>query len=400
MWDRQRLVRELRTMVAIKSNYYEEQPLLDYLFGWLAARGLHPERHQYRESRITGFAGENLVLRLKGEPGGPRLCLNGHADTVPLCAGWSRDPYGGEVADGLLYGLGAADMKGGVLALLLAVERLLEEKQPFYGEIILTVVSDEEGPYGLGTNALIEDGLLEGVDCALCTEPTAAFAGVSDAPVISPGARGTYIYQADFYGRACHASQPEQGLNAAEQAALFAVAATRAQPSLAGELGHGSLCLLKMAADGGACSAPDFARVTIHRHVNELEDEQSVLAEAERFCQEAGVSCAHKIYLRETPSAGSRAYLPYVVPADNRYLRLLNQAVTEAAGQPPRQIHFASIGDFNYLGTRLNGAPCLIFGPAGGNLHAPDEYVSLSSLEMVTEGVYRFLKLALTPGCP
>lgn len=394
MWSIDQLTTELRALVAISSPYFQEQQVMDYCAAWLQGRGLTVRRHRYHEAAITDFHGENLVVEVEGRPGGPTVCLNGHLDTVPLCAGWSRDPYAGVVEGDRFYGLGAADMKGGCLAMMLATAKLAQAGS-FRGRLLLTLVSDEEGPYGLGCNALIEDGLLDGVDCSLVAEPTAAFAEHGGAPCISLGARGAYIYQADFFGQSAHASQPEKGLNAAEQASRFALAATAVQPQLQGQLGRGSLCLLKMEADGGACSVPDLARVTIHRHVNELEDEALVLAEAEEFCRQAGLSCRWRIGLRPTPSEGSSCYAPYIVAADNPFAQLLDQAARQVSGQPPHYHPLDSIGDFNYLGTRLKGAPALLLGPDGGNLHAADEYVSLSSLQTTTEIIYAFLRGAL-----
>lgn len=389
------LVKQLRPMINIASPYYHEKEIMDYCQSWLEQRGISVFRHQYHEAKLTHFSGENLLAVVEGEPGGPTICLNGHLDTVPLCDGWTRDPYSGVIEGDQFYGLGAVDMKGGCLAAMLIFDSLAHAEQPFYGKLILTLVSDEEGPYGLGCNALIEDGLLAGVECSISTEPTAAFAGYCDVPCISLGARGTYIYQVDFHGQAAHASQPELGLNAAEQASRFAIAATASQPQLKGQLGRGSLCLLKISSDGGSCSVPDFARVTIHRHVNELEDEVQVLSEAVDFCREARISCPYEIYLRKTPSTGSRCYAPYLVGKDDPYAAMLIQAVLNVTGKQPICQPFASIGDFNYLGTRLNGAPCLIMGPAGGNAHGADEYVSLLSLQEVTNCLYEFLCRAL-----
>ena len=395
MWDIEQLRDELRALVRIESPYFHEHDVIEYASHWLERRGFSVQRHSYRDDVVTKFCGENIIVTLEGKPGGPTLCLNGHLDTVPVCDGWTHDPFAGEVEGDRLYGVGAADMKSGCLALMLAVDRLAHEKEPFWGKIILTLVSVEEGPFGLGTNALIEDGLLDGVDCSLVTEPTGAFSGYVDAPVISLGARGNYVYHVDLHGISSHASLPEQGVNAAELAAKFVEAATAKQPDLKGELGCGSLCLLKIHADGGTCSAPDIGHVLVHRHVNELEDEAYVMAEAERFCEEAGLTCRREIYVRKSPSPGSHNFPPYYIKQDNPFAQKLHAAVLAACGKEPAYRYFASIGDFNYLGTRLNGAPCLLLGAAGDNVHGADEYVLLSSLQDLTESVYHFLRLTL-----
>lgn len=393
MFTEEQILALLQSLVAIDSPYYQEQKILDFCAAWLTQRGFTVKRHTYREDKAVGFSGENVLVELNGAPGGPTVCLNGHVDTVPLCAGWTRNPHG-ELEGRRLYGLGAADMKGGVAALLLAIERFARERQDFAGKIILTLVSDEEGPFGLGANALIEEGLLDDVDCSLVTEPSSAFTGHS-GPVIALGARGTFVYNVDFFGASAHASLPEQGLNAVVQAARFIAASEKLVLSPKGALGKGSFCVLKIAGDGGACSVPEFCRVTIHRHVPEGEDEAYVLREAEELCRRAGISCRTEIALRPYPSEGSRSYLPYVVASDNPFALALTQAVREAYGEEPQYDYFASIGDFNYLGTRLNGAPALVFGPDGGNFHQADEYVDIPSVARTTAAVYRFLELTM-----
>jgi succinyl-diaminopimelate desuccinylase len=72
---------------------------------------------------------ENLFARLGS--GGPHLCFAGHTDVVPAgAANWRTDPFGGEVRDGVLYGRGACDVKGGLAAMLWAFARLARERPP------------------------------------------------------------------------------------------------------------------------------------------------------------------------------------------------------------------------------------------------------------------------------
>lgn len=395
MWTIEELSNELRALVQIESPYFHEHRIMEYAVDWFQQRGLPVKRHIYRDDVITGYQGENIIVEIDGEPGGPTICLNGHLDTVPLCNGWTRPPFAGQIEGDRLYGVGAADMKSGCVAMMLAADKLAHSTSPFYGKLLLTLVSVEEGPFGLGTNAIIEDGLLEKIDCTLSAEPSGAFLHQAEAPLICLGARGNYVYHVDFYGTAAHAAHPEEGQSAAEAAAKFIVAATARQPQLQGQLGAGSLCVLEVHADGGACSVPDSAKVVVMRHVNELESREQVLAEAAQFCEQAGVACRYEIYVRKAPSEGCRSFQPYVVPRDNPFAQKLHQAVCESSGKQPCYQYFSSIGDFNFLATRCNGAPCLLYGAAGGNIHAADEWVSLSSLQEVANGIYSFLQKSL-----
>ncbi len=96
-------------------------------------------------------------------------------DTVNLCKGWSKDTYEGLVEGDKIYGLGVLDIKSGCCASMLAIRKFHELHKRFHGKIIVTFVSDEEGPYGLGINALIEEGLLKEVDFSIIAEPSDGF---------------------------------------------------------------------------------------------------------------------------------------------------------------------------------------------------------------------------------
>ena len=94
----------------------------------------------------------NLVLRIEGsDPGAPTLCLMGHVDVVPASAeGWQRDPFGGELVDGEVWGRGAIDMLGITASMAVATKRLLREGWRPRGTLVYLAVADEEalGTYG------------------------------------------------------------------------------------------------------------------------------------------------------------------------------------------------------------------------------------------------------------
>ena len=81
----------------------------------------------------------NLIARLGNNSDGlGPICLTGHVDTVPLGAeSWSRDPFGGEVGDGKIYGRGTTDMKGGVAALTVAALNLSERVLDSCGMVLI-----------------------------------------------------------------------------------------------------------------------------------------------------------------------------------------------------------------------------------------------------------------------
>ena len=113
----------------------------------------------------------NVVGVVRGTGGGRSLLLNGHVDTVTVepRGAWTRDPFGAEVADGLLYGRGASDMKGGLVAALMALGYLRAAGVRLAGDVIVQSVVNEEHA-GNGTLDLVRRGWR--ADAAIVLEPT------------------------------------------------------------------------------------------------------------------------------------------------------------------------------------------------------------------------------------
>ena len=112
----------------------------------------------------------NFLARLGSEGARPHLIFNGHTDTVPAGGGWTHDPCGGEIADGRLYGRGAADMKGGLAAMIMAVEAIVRSGADFSGCLTLAAMMDEEETQD-GTRFAVAHGLRG--DFAIVGEPPA-----------------------------------------------------------------------------------------------------------------------------------------------------------------------------------------------------------------------------------
>jgi acetylornithine deacetylase len=110
-----------------------------------------------------------LVGRLPGSGGGPCLMLNGHIDVVPPgdLNAWTNDPYSRHVQNGMLYGRGSCDMKGGLVAALFAIRALRRVK--LRGDVLLACVAGEEDG-GLGSYALLRRGWR--ADACVIPEPT------------------------------------------------------------------------------------------------------------------------------------------------------------------------------------------------------------------------------------
>lgn len=100
----------------------------------------------------------NLIARLKGDGSAPGLVLQGHVDVVTTAnQEWDRDPFGGELVDGYLWGRGSLDMKGGVVMMLCAFLQAHAEGLTPAGDIVLAIVADEEAGSDFGARFLVEE---------------------------------------------------------------------------------------------------------------------------------------------------------------------------------------------------------------------------------------------------
>jgi len=212
--DRNKIEKLISDLVKIRSPWFEEEEITKFVKEWLEKINLNPWYHKVTEGKITKFKGNNVIAEV-GNDNGPVILLNAHMDTVKICDGWKRDPLGAQVEGNKLYGQGALDMKSGLAAAMIAMEALKKIEHQLKGKVLFTAVVDEEGPYGLGTDALIRDGITDQCDMAIVTEPAAAFAPKDiHNPCLLIGARGRYLYDIRVKGKAAHGSMPYLGVNA------------------------------------------------------------------------------------------------------------------------------------------------------------------------------------------
>ncbi len=169
----------------------------------------------------------NVVARVTGAGPGRRLVLNGHLDTYPIDESlpWTVDPLGGLLRDGRLYGRGAADMKGGIAASMVALAVLARHRAAWRGEAVLTLAGDEESMGRLGTHWLIENVPQASGDAVII--------GDAGSPaVIRFGEKGFLWIEVEATGKPAHGAHVHLGVNAIDRlrAALDALASLRDMP--------------------------------------------------------------------------------------------------------------------------------------------------------------------------
>lgn len=152
---------------------------------------------------------------------GPLLCFAGHTDVVPAgdVSQWSSPPFVPSIRDGYLYGRGAADMKGGLAAMIVAVEQFLQQNPNFNkGRLGFLITSDEEGPFINGTKRVIETLQQRGehIDWCIVGEPSSKKV-LGDT--IKNGRRGSLTGYLTIIGKQGHVAYPHAADNPIHRAA-------------------------------------------------------------------------------------------------------------------------------------------------------------------------------------
>jgi succinyl-diaminopimelate desuccinylase len=157
----------------------------------------------------------NVIGTRRGRSTHPLVHLNGHFDVVPAGAGWTMDPFGGEVRGGRIWGRGSCDMKAGIAAAVFAAEAIRRAGVELNGTVEISGTVDEESGGFAGVAWLAHQKRLsaERTDFAIIPEPLYV-------DRICIGHRGVYWFEVQTNGRIAHGSMPFHGVNAIEHMGL------------------------------------------------------------------------------------------------------------------------------------------------------------------------------------
>lgn len=319
----------------------------------------------------------NLLATLRTGPG-PTVHLNGHYDVVPAGHDWTRDPFGGELAGGWIYGRGAADMKSGLAAQIIAAEAL--RATGFSGTLVHSAVPDEEtvGVRNAGMGWLVEQGLVQ-ADAVIITEPFGPDG-------VGIGHKGAIWGEITLHGRQAHGSSPRLGVNAVEAMARYLATLERdLRPRLDSRTtSHGVTpdeprsTLSFDTINGGVATniVPDRCTVTFNRRLVPGEDLDT--ARAELLAPLDGQRYEYReLYATE----------PVLVSEDEPVVRAACAAVREL-GLEPRILISAGSDDQRFV---VNGAGItnsLVYGPGTTALsHVADERIAVEDLLLGTKGL-------------
>lgn len=205
----------------------------ELLGGYLEGSGLDLQTFEPLPGRGS------LVARIEGsDPSAPTLMLMGHTDVVPVNpAAWARDPFGGELVDGEVWGRGAIDMLCLTASMAVAARRLAAEGRRPKGTLVYLAVADEEAGGHLGAEWLLSNHP-DAVLCDYCITESGGFA-LPIASTTGPkvpvmvGEKGVRWCTLTMLGTPGHASRPYRSHNALLTAAEVARRLAAYRPSIA-----------------------------------------------------------------------------------------------------------------------------------------------------------------------
>jgi succinyl-diaminopimelate desuccinylase len=177
----------------------------------LRAWGWEVEAHPVPAAEVKAAGLEsltNLIVRRRYGAGGPTIALNAHGDVVPPGEGWTHDPYGGEIADGKMYGRATAVSKSDFASFTHAVRALEAVAKPSHGCIELHFTYDEEFGGELGPGWLLKQGL---------TKPDLMIAAGFSYQVVTAH-NGCLQLEVTVQGDMAHAAIPDSGIDALQGA--------------------------------------------------------------------------------------------------------------------------------------------------------------------------------------
>jgi acetylornithine deacetylase len=291
-----------------------------------------------------------------GATDGPTLVLNGHLDTVGVTG--MAEPFLPRIEGDRLYGRGAADMKAGVAALVVAAEKLVADGAPV--RPVLALVADEEDA-NLGSESVIAALPNLGVspDACLITEPTDL--------AICRSLRGFAVVRVSFTGRAVHSSQAELGVNAVTHLGRLLGAVDERAPAL--RAAGGDLLVTVVRGGDSPFVVPDRAECLVELRTSPDRASADALAEVRALLDPDWQAEAELVAHRD----GWR--LDEEGPAADLADRLGTVLGTGPTFDAPYWMEAP-------LWQQI--CPTLICGPSGGGLHAVDEWVDLGQVRAFT----------------
>lgn len=333
----------------------------------------------------------NLYATFRGREGGRSLIFNGHIDVMPAeqSDGWTNPPFEPVIRDGRIYGRGCVDMKGGLMASVMAVKLLQDAGASLPGDVTITSVCDEEGG-GNGSIQAVMRGLK--ADGVVNCEPT------DDTLILAH--MGWVFFKVDFEGKACHSGEKRMGVSAIEKAMKVIQALNEMEHRWLLTYRHPllpppSLNIGVISGGTAGSTVPgDCSFSTCVHYLPGQMDQDQVVAEftetVERVSRSDAWMEAHppKITVYQTGHG-------FEMEEDHALVRTFRQVYEKAMGRTVT-VAGSHFGCDSRLWKNIAGCPTIQFGPGeGAQCHTVDESLPLESY---LEAIYLYARLILDWG--
>ncbi|NNK36882.1 MAG: YgeY family selenium metabolism-linked hydrolase, partial [Xanthomonadales bacterium] len=319
--------------------------------------------------------------------GGPRIiALDGHVDVVDVGdpGQWERDPYSGDVEDGILHGRGASDQKGGVASAVYAGALLKQLGVPDGVTLYVTATVQEEDCDGLCWQYIVNEGGLR-PELLVSTEPTSLG--------LYRGQRGRMEMEVSTSGVSCHGSAPERGDNAIYKMAGIIADIEKLNDRLEPiePLGKGSITISEVrSVSPSLCAVADGCTIHLDRRLTAGETEESAVAEIEALESVRAAGATVNLLEYAVPSHTglvypTRKYYPtWQMPEDDPAMQSAVRVFEETFAKRPAT-GFWTFSTNGVATAGMHGIPTLGFGPGHEHFaHAPNEQTEVEHLVRAT----------------
>lgn len=354
----------------------EEKKIVDLILSLLHLEEINFEIIDHSPNRSS------LMITLPGKCKEKSIAFIGHIDTVPVSEEdiWTFEPFSGIVADNYAYGRGTADMKGGITAMLLTLQYFLQNKitPPYTLKFCFT--ADEEAS-GLGITALRDQGYLADAMEVIICEPSNCKIGICE--------KGTLWLNIKVGGKSCHASQPDEGVNAVEH--LINYLTQLKQKILQDQkahplLGKSTAAITQFKGGFKANIIPDQAKATLDIRTNPGDNHEQILNTA----QELAAMFTNKYSDLDITLEVENNRPPLQADANSPLVQIMTKVISDTGSKAEiTGIHFYT--DASQLIPYKN-IPFIIIGPGDAHMaHKKDEYVQIDSIARAAEIYIRYI---------
>ncbi len=332
--------------------------------------------------QLAGFTCESLRyggvdnLWATHGTGNPVLLLLGHTDVVPAgpLEAWTSDPFDPQIRDGVLYGRGAADMKGSVAAFVVALERFVADHPDHAGTVALLLTSDEEGDAIDGVRRVAETLRARGqhIDWCITGEPSSKH---TLGDLLRVGRRGSLTATLTVHGVQGHVAYPESARNPIHEAlpALAELALMQWDDGYE-TFPPTSLQISNFQSGTGASNVvPGTLQAVFNLRYNPHWDAARLEAQCEAILRRHALD-----YTLHWHRSGE----PFFTP-EGPLRAAAREVLMEFSGAVPEESTGGGTSDARFIAPL--GAQCIEIGPVNASIHKVDEHVSMADLQALPD---------------